>query len=286
MAGSRKKVKTALDRLYRRYNRRELIAPDPLQFVYNYEKAADREIVGLLAASLAYGRVGQIEASLKRLLGLIGESPAGFVENFGRAERRKLTGFKHRFNTGDDISDMLVLLKRALKQAGSIENYFLRGYCAEDATVVPALTEFCESLLEANAAENAGRASKGLRYLLVSPSGTSACKRMNLFLRWMVRSDDVDPGVWTGVDASKLIVPVDVHMGRLCRFLGLYRHKMVSLAAALEITAGFAQIEPADPVKYDFALSRVGIVEDCNGNLRPECEGCELWGFCRARLGG
>ncbi len=99
----------------------------------------------------------------------------------------------------------------------------------------------------------------------------------------MVRDDDVDAGVWTSVDKTKLIVPVDTHIARLCRILGLYDRKTVSMATAVEITQGFARLEPADPVKYDFALSRIGIVEDCNGRYRPKCEECELLEFCKRR---
>ena len=102
----------------------------------------------------------------------------------------------------------------------------------------------------------------------------------------MVRDDDVDPGLWKSVDAAKLIVPVDVHMGRLCKILGLYDRKTVTLSAAVEITESFVEIVPADPVKYDFALSRIGIVENCDGNDRPECQRCELLDFCSRREHG
>jgi uncharacterized protein (TIGR02757 family) len=127
-----------------------------------------------------------------------------------------------------------------------------------------------------------GQPSVGLKFLLAGPAGGSACKRLNLFLRWMVRKDDVDLGLWKSVDKAKLIVPVDVHIGRLCRILGMYNHKTVSLAAAVEITESFAQIEPADPVKYDFALSRIGILKGCNGKYRAICDGCEILDFCHS----
>jgi len=95
-----------------------------------------------------------------------------------------------------------------------------------------------------------------------------------------VRDDEVDTGLWKSIDKSKLIVPIDVHMGRLCKILDLYKRKVVSLRAAIEITESFAEIEPDDPVKYDFALSRIGIVEDCNGQYKNGCELCELAQFC------
>jgi uncharacterized protein (TIGR02757 family) len=122
--------------------------------------------------------------------------------------------------------------------------------------------------------------SRGFQFLLASPANGSVCKRLNMFLRWMVRSDDVDPGLWKSIDKTKLIVPVDVHMARLCKILGLYKRKTVTLKAAIEITESFRKIEPADPVKYDFALSRIGIIENCTGKKRLECKNCELFEFC------
>jgi uncharacterized protein (TIGR02757 family) len=241
------------------------------------------EIAGLLSAVLAYGRVEQIGKSLTRLFNLIGKSPFVFVKNFGKTQRKQLQNFKYRFTTGDDISDLLALLKKILVENDSIEKFFLRGYSKTDKNIIPALSKFCDSLSDMYAAEHNGRTNSGLKYLLASPSLGSVCKRLNLFLRWMVRDDDVDTGLWRSIDKSKLIVPVDVHMSRLCRILGFYDHKTVSLKTAIKITESFAEVEPGDPVKYDFALSRIGIVEDCTGNFRPECESCELLEFCYNR---
>jgi len=276
-------IRKVLEKLYKRYNRCELISPDPLQFVYHYSKQPDMEVAAFLASALAYGRVEQIEKSLKNLLGRMGDSPYEFVMNFNKNKRKALKDFKHRFTTGDDISDLLMLLKTALKRCGSLEQYFVEGYNPDDKNVVPALSEFCNSLLDIYTAGHKGQISRGLKYLLVSPAGGSACKRLNLFLRWMVRDDDVDTGLWKSIDKAKLIVPIDVHMSRLCKILGLYNRRTVSLSAAVEITENFAKIKPADPVKYDFALSRIGIVKDCDGRLRNDCEFCELFGFCSRR---
>jgi uncharacterized protein (TIGR02757 family) len=125
-----------------------------------------------------------------------------------------------------------------------------------------------------------GDVSRGVGYLLPKLTAGSACKRLNLFLRWMVRNDDVDTGLWKSIDKAKLLVPVDVHMGRLCRILELHNHKSISLSTAVIITESFAKLEPADPVKYDFALSRIGILGNCTGSYRPECEDCELFELC------
>ena len=277
------KIKAVLDTLYERYNHYRLIKPDPLQFVYHYSRPADMEIVAFLASALAYGRVQQIEKSLTNLLGRMGDSPSEFVINFDKDKRRTLKDFKHRFTTGEDISDLLTLIRTIIGKYGSIEQYFARGYNPGDSNILPALSGFCNSLLDIHAAGHKGQPTRGLKYLLVSPAGGSACKRLNLFLRWMVRDDDVDTGLWKSIDKAKLVVPVDVHMGRLCKILGLYDRKTVSLSVAAEITESFAEIEPADPVKYDFALSRIGILENCNGRRRKGCEFCELFGFCSRR---
>jgi len=269
-------IKDILEKLYCRYNHKKFVPPDPLQFVYRYSTPADMEIVAFLASALAYGRVEQIEKSLTDLFGPMGNSPFEFVQNFNGEQKERLKSFKHRFTTGNDISDLMKLLQVILSKYGSVEGFFMQGYSDSDENVIPALSRFCDSLT----AGHNGQMTRGLKYLLADPARGSACKRLNLFLRWMVRDDDVDTGLWEAVDKAKLIVPVDVHMGRLCKILGFYDRKSISLSTALEITAGFRQIEPADPVKYDFALSRIGIVENCNGNFRPQCKDCGLLECC------
>lgn len=274
-------IKTVLEKLYYRYNHYEFIKPDPLQFVYHYSNPADMEIAGLLAAELAYGRVQQIQKSLTDLLGRMGASPFEFVLNFDKQKRRKLKNFKHRFTSGDSLSDLLELLKFFLSQYGSIQEFFVQGYNPGDKNIIAALSKFCDSLLDMYVKTHNEPVPRQLSYLLPRPTAGSACKRLNLFLRWMVRDDEVDTGLWKRIDKAKLIVPVDVHMGRLCRILGFHDRKVISLSTAVKITECFAEIEPTDPVKYDFALSRIGIVKNCTGRCRSGCEFCELFEFCR-----
>jgi uncharacterized protein (TIGR02757 family) len=275
------KIKIVLDKLYKKYNHYELIKPDPLQFVYQYDSPLDREIVAFLSAALAYGRVEQIQKSLTNLFERMGDSPYEFVRCFSKTEQKKLSGFKHRFNTGQDISDLLMCFKKVLSQHSSIEEFFLQGYKPVDINLISGLSNFCNSLLNMHASKKNRQTNRGFKYLLVNPSDGSACKRLNLFLRWMVRDDDVDTGIWESIDKAKLVVPIDVHMGRLCRILGFHNKNNVSLSTAIQITECFAEIEPADPVKYDFALSRIGIVENCNCRYRNACRNCELFPLCR-----
>jgi uncharacterized protein (TIGR02757 family) len=243
-----------LRRLYATYNRREFVHPDPLEVLYDYDDLSDRELVGLVASALAYGGVRQILKSVRSVLERM-EPPRLFLK---RATRESLLaqfgGFKHRFTTGEELATMLFGMKQVVEQYGSLESCFLQGLSAEEETILPALVAFVREV----SAVFEGRP----RSLLPSPIAGSACKRLNLFLRWMVRHDDVDPGGWDRVPASKLIVPVDVHMHRISLRLGLTARKQANLRAACEITAAFRAIEPEDPVRYDFALTRLGIREE------------------------
>ncbi len=239
-----------LERLYRLYNRRDRAANDPVRFVHGLDPP-DREVAALIASSLAYGRVGQILASVGRLLGAM-PAPAAFLAQSSRARIRKAVGrFRHRFTTAADMAEMLAGVKEALARWGSLERCFAEGMRTGDETIVPALGAFVERI--------AGRAPRGGFSLLPPPGRGSACKRLNLFLRWMVRSDEVDPGGWGLVPASRLVVPLDTHLHRVGRGLGFTDRKSADLRAAVEVTEAFRRLAPADPVRYDFALAHLGI---------------------------
>jgi uncharacterized protein (TIGR02757 family) len=240
--------------LYEKYNSREFVHPDPLEFLYDYEDLRDREIVGLVASSLAYGNVRQILRSVRVVLDRM-DSPYLFLRNSSQDSLLKTFGnFKHRFTTGEELATMLFAIKRTVERYGSLHACFSEGLLETHETVIPALSAFVTEL----SSVFEGRP----RSLLPSPDAGSACKRLNLFLRWMVRRDEVDPGGWDSVDPSKLIVPLDVHMHRICLQLGLTRRKQANLKAACEITDAFSTIEPNDPVRYDFVLTRLGIRDD------------------------
>lgn len=244
-----------LDELYDRYNRREFVHPDPLEFVYGYADPADREIVALIASSLAYGRVAQILKSVSGVLARMSPSPSTFLHGTSRASLVEVfDAFKHRFTTGRDLADMLWGARRAIEKHGSLRECFLAGLRPGDDTILPGLAAFVDALTL--------HETPGHFALLPSPARGSACKRINLLLRWMVRRDDVDPGGWDRVGASSLLVPLDTHMYKIGRALNLTRRKQPDLRAAVEITAGFRTIVPDDPVRYDFALTRPGILEE------------------------
>jgi len=243
--------KDILEKCYSVYNRKDAIPPDPLETVYNYKTARDQEIAGFIAAVFAYGRVTQILSSLADLSKRTGDLYE-FVTKVSEKEKiTRLKGWKHRFADGKDCARLFMGLSRILEMHGSLENTFCDGFKPEDTTVYPALCVFYQKLARAG-----GLAGN---HILPDPAKGSACKRFHLFLRWMVRKDNVDPGVWKTIPASRLIVPLDVHMHRVCRELGATARKQADLAAALEATEFFRRISPEDPVKYDFCLTRAGI---------------------------
>jgi uncharacterized protein (TIGR02757 family) len=250
-----------LEGCYRQYHQRAYVHPDPLTFLYAWDQVKDREIVGLVAASLAYGRVAQILKSVSAVLEKIGPSPHRYVtRSTSKAMQDRFAGFRHRFADGDQMAALLYGAGRVIRQFGSLENGFADGLAPDGKNLQAALGHLYRQLIR-------GRSHPG--HLLPDPGKTSACKRLHLYLRWMVRRDDVDPGGWHCVVPSELIVPLDTHMYAVGRRLGFTRRRQADLRTALEITAGFSKICPEDPVRYDFSLTRLGIHPNLDITLLP-----------------
>lgn len=247
-------LKTYLEELYGRLNHRSFVHPDPLSFLYAYWKQQDLEMVGMLASSLAFGRVAQILSSVSQVLALLPD-PADAVRSSSRRElERKFSGFKHRWATGREVAALLYGVGQLQGRYGTLEDCLLTHYRDGHSTVIPALGGMVAELEDISGITGS--------CLTPDPSGPSACKRHHLFLRWMVRRDDVDPGPWERVPAGKLVVPLDVHMHRICTGFGFTSRKQADGKAALEVTARFREMVPDDPVRYDFALTRLGIRND------------------------
>ncbi len=252
---SLKRLSVDLEALYRKYNRREFVHPDPLEFLYAFSDLYDREIVGLIVSTLAYGRVEQILKSCRAVLKELGCSPRRTLEQFSSVKIQKMTkSFRHRFTTGDDLSALLLGIKSAISKYGSLYECFLDGYRRHHSNLLLSLISFQKEI-------TGSYRHCGVR-LLPSPAKLSACKRLHLFLRWMVRKDAVDPGGWDEIPPSKLLIPLDVHMHRISLHLGFTNRKSADLETVLEVTKAFSEISPDDPVKYDFVLTRFGIRKD------------------------
>jgi uncharacterized protein (TIGR02757 family) len=275
-----------LDTLYHDYNRVDS-ASDPVHKARPFTDPADREIAAFCAGALAFGRVASVLNSIENLLTAVGSSPAEFVRRFEpEAAPRPMRAMVHRWIRGEDLIALLWILRQMLERSGSIEGFFLEGMSTEAEDVGAALDSFSSRALALDIKRAYGRRPRraGVCYFFPRPSSGSACKRLNLFLRWMVRSDEVDLGVWRGVPRSKLIVPLDTHVIRLGRCLRLTRYTSPGWRMAADITASLRALNPADPVRFDFSLCHVGMMSACGFGRKQGDSQCPLRGLCHPRV--
>jgi len=278
-------LKEKLDALYASFNYPDS-AVDPIQIVRRFDRPDDREVVGFCAAALAFGRVASVLQSIERLLAIVGPQPAAYVRTFDPVlARPAFDGLVHRWTRERDLVALLWLLRQMVEADGSIEGFFLRGLDPGAADLAHALDSFSQRALALDLRRAYGRvpARPGVHYFFPRPSAGSGCKRLNLFLRWMVRKDALDLGVWSRVPASKLIVPLDTHVIRIGRCLGLTHRTSPGWPMAREITASLRRLDPDDPVKYDFALCHLGMMGACGFNQPQKDSQCPLGGLCRPR---
>ncbi len=277
------RLKAPLDRLYDTFNHTES-AVDPVQVVRRYTTPADREVVAFCAAGLAFGRVASVLTAVGSLLAVLGDRPAAFVRDFDPArDGGRLRPLGHRWIRGVDLIALLWILRRMIAESGSIERFFLDGHVASDPDVGPALTGFAARARAIDLEEVYGSHDgwRGVTYFFPRPDAGSACKRLNLFLRWMVRRDAVDLGVWSGLSPSKLVVPLDTHVIRVGRCLGLTGYRSPGWGMASEITESLRRLDPEDPVRYDFAMCHLGMMDACGFNRPQRDDRCPLRGVCR-----
>jgi uncharacterized protein (TIGR02757 family) len=281
-------LKSALDQHYREFDRVDS-ATDPVHLVRRYEDPADREVVGFCAAALAFGRVASVLGSIESLLARMGPAPAAYVRAFEPArDSRAFRGLVHRWTRSADLVALLWTLRHMIDRSGTIEGFFVEGLDPAAEDVGSAIESFSIRARQVDLRPAYGRVPKrpGVCYFFPRPSAGSGCKRLNLFLRWMVRRDAIDLGVWTRVPASKLIVPLDTHVIRVGRCLGLTRYRSPGWKMAAEITAALRRLDPDDPVKYDFSLCHLGMMNACGFGRRQGDSQCPLRGVCRpARRG-
>jgi uncharacterized protein (TIGR02757 family) len=284
-APGRSDLGTRLDALYHDYNRTES-ATDPIHLVSPFTEPADREIAGFCAASLAFGRVSSVINSISTLFSIMGPRPADFVSRFDpSAPHPELRSMVHRWTRGQDLAALLWILRQMLESHGSIEAFFAEGYDASHSDLGPAIESFSTRALGLDIRRAYGRLPKrpGVCYFFPRPSKGSACKRMNLFLRWMIRHDEIDLGVWTTIPPSALVVPLDTHIIRLGRCLRLTSYRSPGWRMASDITASLRDLDRDDPVRFDFSLCHVGMMNAC-GFGRPQGDTqCPLRGLCRPR---
>lgn len=276
-----------LDTLYKTFDRRHLES-DPLAFVHRYRDRGDREVVAFLSAALAFGNVRAIKSSLERLLTVLGPQPKNFVLDFDPvSDCGKLPATVHRWIRQDDAARALVVLQSMLLDYGSLEDAFASGDEPASQTVESALGAFASRARRLDPGPLNGKSPpegrpSGAACFFPSPASGGACKRLNLFLRWMVRGGDgLDLGLWTSQSPSRLLIPLDVHVARIARAVGLTHRKTVGMAMVREVTENLRRLDPEDPTKYDFAIARLGILEWCPSRRTVgRCEECPLLTVC------
>lgn len=274
-----------LERLYDDYNREDS-ATDPVQIVRRYSEPADIEVVGFCAAALAFGRVASVLNTVGTLARILGAHPVDYVRSFDpAAPNPELRAMVHRWTRGVDIVALLWILRQMLERSGSIESYFVEGDDPSAVDVSGALDSFSRRALSLDLKRAYGRVPQrpGVCYFFPRPSAGSACKRLNLFLRWMVRRDAIDFGIWTRVPPSRLVVPLDTHVIRLGRCLRLTTYTSPGWKMAASITTSLRRIDPADPVRFDFSLCHVGMMNACGFDRRQGDSQCPLKGICHPR---
>jgi len=273
-----------LEALYRRYGP-ETTATDPILFPRRYGRPEDREAAGWIAAAFAYGRVETILSSVGKILETLGPAPAlalGEIRDFRAFGREALGGFRHRFHGASDAAALLFVIARAREEAGSLRSFFEREFRPEERDVAGLLTRAVRRILAFDFRPVLGSRAlpegSAVRFFFPDPAQGSACKRWNLYLRWMVRRDALDLGLWPGIPAHRLVIPTDTHIHLVSRRLGMTRRKSADWKTAREITDRLSRFDPADPVRFDYALCRIGIHGICRP--RPRLSRC---GECLAR---
>jgi uncharacterized protein (TIGR02757 family) len=278
------RLKQPLDRLCREFDWALRVKQDAIQFPLRYSDPADIELAGLFASCMAYGRVDLFGPWVDWTLQRMGESPARFVMGFDlQKQGQAFSGFSYRFNREGDLVAFCLAAQRLLVRHGSLKAFFLEGYSPEHPHVGPALEHFAEGFrgqdLSAVFARN--ELSYGFKHWFPLPSTGGACKRLHLYLRWMVRGEAPDFGIWSGVPPSALLMPVDTHIENMARSIGLTRRRSRSWLMVEEITGKLKGLDPDDPVRYDFALCHKRMSGQCLNRRDAEiCAPCGLKPVC------
>ena len=285
-------LKAALEGLKEQRNPKADLAEDPLKFVHRYSEKGDMEIAGIFASALAFGRVASFSPVIEHLMEEADRhgGPRRWVENFDHGNRESIKSVRYRWLKDPDIALLAMTLKEILHQYVSIESAFLQQIDAEEPDFQQALTRFVNTLRLASlticddigiAAMSFKQFPRGFKFLLPTPQSGAACKRWNLYLRWMIREEYPDVGIWN-LSKAKLRIPVDAHVHRLAWLLGVTSRTTADDKAVTEITEVLRRLDPSDPIRYDFSLSHLGISGDCKSQPIPQiCSQCQLKNVCR-----
>lgn len=246
-------TKLYLDELVERYENEDFIEADPIRFIHMFKNKNDVEIAGFIASMFAYGKREVFIKKLNILFEKMEQKPLSFVLSYTR-ENPVLNDFEYRFSVGVDIAQIVLILKDLYSSDETLESLF--KHCYDQTNTVKGMLQ---GVVDYFYARVELPVSKGFYHLLPNPAKNSACKRLHMFLRWMVRDGGVDLGLWKFLDKSELIIPLDVHVAKVSRSLGILNRKQNDFQAAYELTEKLKEFDPKDPVKYDFAMFGYGV---------------------------
>ncbi len=254
---SKAQIKKKLDYHYKAYDITKL-SPDPLEFLHKYSDPRDIEISGLISSTFAFGNIKQIISILEKLHKIMGKSPYNYILKFdAEKQKKKFQGIYHRFFSTEDIITLFKVLHDIILVYGSIKYMFLMYYFESDDNLKSSISLFSENI--EHRLKKYSALTHGLKFMFPNPKNGSACKRINLFLRWMIRKDELDFGLWYEIPSEKLVIPIDTHIAKISTDLGLTRSKTVNWQMAEEITNNLKIFDKKDPIKYDFALCHIGM---------------------------
>lgn len=270
-------LRTQLNALIAEFDSIERRAHDPVDLVWNYTAPEDQEVVALITSCLAYGRVELLKRAVTDVLDRLGPHPAEFLQAIDAKYLPDLfEGFVYRMSKGADVADLLAGVARLLHQYGSLENAYLASSAD---THLGRASDLVRAIRARRIRQTVER---GLRYLLPDPDDGSTCKRLHLFFRWMSRGPDtIDLGIWSNLNPAELIMPLDTHTSRLCRYIGLTERSTIDGKMADEVTSSLRLLDAQDPLKFDFALCHLGISRRCiHRRSDLHCPGCPIEDIC------
>ncbi len=249
-------LKNMLEEYYKEFNKKR-ISPDPLEFLHYMDGVKNIEAAGFLASAFAYGRISQFMKVLSGIFLKMQYKPYDFLMNSSENSLEDFDEFGYRFYSGNDTANLMKTLREVYVRFGGIREVFVGGDNPSDKNIKNALSGLSRKMSEIFKMKS--QTATNLSYFFPDPFSGSACKRMNLFLRWMVRKDELDFGIWKDITPARLIIPVDVHISRIAIKLDLTSRKNISWKMAEEITDNLKIFCSEDPVKYDFALCHIGM---------------------------
>lgn len=267
------RLKNRLDKLYQKYSKEAFYKQDPIIFPKRFKSDEDIEVVAIIASSLAYGRVNLFMPVIEKIIQKMGKSPSEFLKNFElKKDAKRFSDIYYRLSKSNDILAQLYALSETLKHKERLKNLFMSNF-NPNGKIKDAIISFINyfQYIDLSRIFKKDAKTKGYLHLFPSPEKDSTCKRINLFLRWMVRDKDIDFGIWNEVGSYNLIIPLDTHVAKVSRCLGLLTRNSTDWKAAEELTFNLKKFAPEDPLKYDFALCHVGINGECNDK---NCNSC------------